>query len=100
MDHTRTGDGRPTPFYLKLLALGVDPPAELERMRARYPDFPGHRNQPDGHVYRPGLPRALAPGLMWLFERLKFVVRARKKLARAWRDARARLADRAQRSTA
>jgi len=94
MYHTRTGDGRPTPFYLKLQALGVDPQAELERVRRRYPDFPGHRIQPDGHVYRPGLPAALAPGLMWLLERLKFIVRARKQVARAWRDTRARLEDR------
>ena len=56
--------------------------------------FPGHRNEPDGHVYRAGLPAPLAPALMWLFERLKFIVRARKKLARAWRDTRARLEDR------
>ena len=93
MDHTRTGDGRPTPFYLKLLSMGVDPQAELARIKARYPAFPGHRNAPDGHVYRPGLPATLAPALMWLFERLKFIVRARKKLARAWRDGRARLED-------
>jgi hypothetical protein len=37
---------------------------------------------------------------MWLFERLKFIVRARKKLARAWRDTRARLEDRRRPPTA
>jgi hypothetical protein len=88
MDHTRTGDGRPTAFYRKLTEMGVDPGAELARVRRMYPTFRGSRTLNAGHVYRPGIPRFAAPALMWLFERLKFIVRLRKKLmlhVRYWR---------------
>jgi hypothetical protein len=44
-------------------------------------------------VFRPQVPRQLAFALMVLFERLKFIVRARKQFLRAWRKARARLED-------
>ena len=94
MDHTRTGDGRPTAFYRKLTEMGVDPGAELSRVRAMYPQFRGSRTLARGHVYRPGIPRWAAPLLLRLFEELKFIVRIRKKVmlhARAWR---ARLEDR------
>jgi hypothetical protein len=39
-------------------------------------------------VYRPGIPRFAAPALLWLFERLKIIVRIRKKVMlhlRYWR---------------
>jgi len=91
--HTRTGGGRPGPFYRKLQALGIDPNEELRRVRAQFPEFVGARTLKDGHIFRPGIPRALAPALMRLFEGLKFIVRARKQLARQWRQARARLED-------
>ena len=91
--HTRTGGGRPGPFYRKLEAQGIDPNEELRRVRAQFPDFVGARTLEDGHIYRPGIPPALAPALMRLFEGLKFVVRARKQLARQWRLARARVED-------
>jgi len=90
MDHTRTGDGRPTAFYRKLTAMGVDPAQELREVLARFPHFGGQRMLPQGHIYRPGIPRALAPLTLWLFERLKFIVRIRKQLLRnlrAWRAA-------------
>ena len=41
-----------------------------------------------GHVFRAGIPAPLAPALMWLFERLKFIVRLRKRALfhlRYWR---------------
>ena len=94
MDHTRTGDGRPTAFYRKLTEMGVDPGEELASVRRRYPQFGGSRTLKSGHVYRPGIPRWAAPVLLRLFEKLKFIVRIRKKVllhARAWR---ARLEDR------
>lgn len=93
MDHTRSGDARPTAFYLKLRAMGVDPQEELARVRRLYPAFPGPRTLPGGHVYRPGIPAAVAPLAMWLIERMKFVVRLRKKTLRRVRGLRARLAD-------
>ena len=88
MDHTRTGDGRPTAFYRKLTEMGVDPGEELRRVQRLYPGFRGSRTLSSGHVFRPGIPRFAAPALMWLFERLKFIVRLRKKLmlhVRYWR---------------
>jgi hypothetical protein len=94
MEHTRTGDGRPTAYYLKLQAAGVDPGNDLRRIRNMFPAFSGPRTLSTGHVFRPRVPRKLAYGLMILFERLKFIVRARKQLRRAWRDSRAWLEDR------
>jgi hypothetical protein len=94
MDHTRTGDGRPTAFYRKLTEMGVDPGEELARVRRMYPAFRGSRTLPGGHVYRAGVPAWAAPLLMRAFERLKFIVRIRKKVllhTRAWR---ARIEDR------
>jgi hypothetical protein len=93
MDHTRTGDGRPTAFYRKLTEMGVDPGAELAQVKHMYPGFRGSRTLRTGHVYRPGIPAWAAPLLMQLVERMKFIVRIRKKTmlhARAWR---ARLQD-------
>jgi hypothetical protein len=58
-----------------------------------FPKFHGSRTLPRGHVFRPGIPRGLALGLLLLFERLKFIVRLRKKLLRAWRSWRAGLED-------
>ena len=94
MDHTRTGDGRPTAFYRKLTEMGVDPGEELARVRRLYPAFRGSRTLRSGHVYRAGVPRWAAPFLLRFFEELKFIVRIRKKVllhARAWR---ARIEDR------
>jgi len=88
MDHTRTGDGRPTAFYRKLTEMGVDPGEELAQVRRMYPAFHGSRTLRSGHVYRADVPRWAAPLLMRLFEDLKFIVRIRKKVllhARAWR---------------
>jgi hypothetical protein len=93
MEHTRTGDGRPTAFYRKLQAAGIDPGADLRRIQSMFPQFRGSRTLPDGHVFQPGVPPAMARPLMVLFERLKFIVRARKQLARNWRNLRARLQD-------
>lgn len=93
MAHTRTGGGRPTAFYRKLRVAGIDPGEELRRIQQMFPAFAGSRTLPQGHVFRPGIPRGRAQGLMFLFERLKFIVRARKKLLRAWRSYRSRLED-------
>lgn len=93
MDHTRTGDGRPTAFYRKLTEMGVDPGAELERVRRMYPAFRGSRTLASGHVFRPGIPAWAAPALMRLVEQLKFIVRIRKKTLLHLRALRARLAD-------
>ncbi len=94
VDHTRTGDGRPTAFYRKLSAMGVDPKQELRGILARYPNFGGQRMLKGGHVYRPGLPKFLAPALMVMFEKLKFIVRLKKQLLRNVRAWRAALQDR------
>jgi hypothetical protein len=93
MEHTRTGGGRPTAFYRKLQAAGIDPGADLRRMQTMFPDFHGSQTLSSGHVFRPNVPRSLAPGLMLLFERLKFIVRARKQFLRNWRVWRARVED-------
>ncbi len=93
MDHTRTGDGRPTAFYRKLKEMGVDPGEELARVQRKFPAFRGSRTLEDGHVFRPGIPRWAAPRLMRLFEELKFVVRIRKKLMLHLRSLRARIED-------
>jgi len=94
MDHTRTGDGRPTAFYRKLAEMGVDAREELERVRRMYPDFRGSRTLGGGHVYHSGIPRWAAPSLMRFFEELKFIVRIRKKVLLHLRALRARLEDR------
>jgi hypothetical protein len=93
MEHTRTGDGRPTAFYRKLRAAGIDPGGELRRIQQLFPSFPGSRTLSKGHVFRPEVPRRLAYALMVLFERLKFIVRMRKQFLRRWRYWRARLED-------
>lgn len=93
MDHTRTGDGRPTAFYRKLTEMGVDPGEELAAVRRRYPQFRGSRTLASGHVFSPGIPRWAAPALMRLVEQLKFIVRIRKKTLLHLRALRARLED-------
>jgi hypothetical protein len=93
MEHTRSGDGRPTAFYRKLTELGVDPREELRRVQQLYPGLSGSHTLSGGHVFRPGIPPRLAPALMWLIERLKFVVRFRKKALRRLRHWRASLED-------
>jgi hypothetical protein len=93
MDHTRTGDGRPGAFYRKLAEMGVDPHTELESVLRTYPALRGNRTLADGHVYRAGLPRGLASVLMWLIERLKFIVRLRKRTLFRLRHWRASLED-------
>ncbi len=94
MDHTRTGDGRPTAFYRKLTAMGVDPAQELRNVLARFPGFGGQRMLKEGHIYRPGVPPAIAPLLLLFFEKLKFIVRIRKQVLRNVRAWRAHLQDR------
>jgi hypothetical protein len=90
MDHTRTGDGRPTAFYRKLTEMGVDPGEELAQVRRSYPQFRGSRTLATGHVFRPGVPRWAGAALMRLIEQLKFIVRIRKRVMvrlralRAW----------------
>jgi len=93
MEHTRTGNGRPTAFYRKLQAAGIDPGDDLRRIQQMFPAYAGPRTLWQGHVFRPRLPRKLAFVLMFVFERLKFIVRARKQALRAWRYWRVRLED-------
>jgi hypothetical protein len=93
IEHTRTGDGRPGAFYRKLSAMGIDPAEELSRVRRMFPEFVGARTLSDGHVFRGGIPRRLAPLLWRVFEKLKVIVRIRKQLLRQWRQRRARLVD-------
>ncbi|TLY82009.1 MAG: hypothetical protein E6K41_05040 [Gammaproteobacteria bacterium] len=88
MDHTRTGGGRPSAFYRKLAEMGVDPHEELRSVERLYPQLRRYRTLSSGHVFRDGLARAVAPALMWLIERLKFIVRIRKRALvhlRYWR---------------
>jgi hypothetical protein len=88
MDHTRSGDGRPGAFYRKLAEMGVDPYTELRHVQQLYPALRTSRTLRNGHVFRAGIPAPLAPALMWLFERLKFIVRLRKRALfhlRYWR---------------
>jgi len=99
LEHTRTGDGRPTAFYAKLKASGIDPGEELRSVRARFPGFEGPRTLGGGHVFRTDLPRWLAPAAMFAFERLKFIVRIRKQILRNWRLWRARVQDAASRDS-
>jgi hypothetical protein len=94
MDHTRTGNGRPTLFYRRLKALGVEAGEDLRRMQLLFPDFSRPRTLADGHVFRSGVPRPAARGLLLLFERLKIIVRVRKQVLRTLRLWRARLEDR------
>lgn len=91
MEHTRTGNGRPTAFYRKLQVAGIDPRTELRRIQDMFPAFRGSRTLPCGHVFRPNIPRRVAYAVMLLFERMKFIVRLRKKFLRAWRSWRAGL---------
>ncbi|HTT01541.1 MAG TPA: hypothetical protein VMG11_05570 [Steroidobacteraceae bacterium] len=94
MEHTRTGDGRPGPFYRKLHEAGIDPAEELRQVREMFPDFIGPKTLDAGHVFKPDIPPRLAPWLLRAFERSKWIVRLRKQVLRQWRHARARLEDR------
>ena len=89
MDHTRMGDGKSTAFYTELATMGVSPQQELQRVHERFAQRLGrYRMLKTGHVYRAGIPAAIAPSLALLFEKLKVVVRVRKQLlrtARRWR---------------
>jgi hypothetical protein len=92
MDHTRMGDGRSTALYRELAAMGVSPAQELQSILDRFPKKLGkYRMLKSGHVFRPGIPRLLAPGLVVLFEKLKIIVRVRKQLLRSVRSWRYRL---------
>ena len=93
LHHTRTGNGRKTLFYQRLLAMGVEPGDELRGIQRRYPRFNGPQTFRTGHVYRAKVPKALATSVLVLFERLKFIVRLRKQFLRNWRVLRARTAD-------
>ena len=93
MEHTRTGDGRPGPFYRKLSAMGIDPAEELSRVRRMFPDYVGARTLADGHVFREGLSARAAAMLLVVFEKLKVIVRLRKQVLRQWRSGRARIED-------
>jgi hypothetical protein len=93
MAHTRTGNGRPTLFYRKLQAMGIDPGDELHSIRRMFPHFQGPRTLPHGHVFRAQVPRHFAGGIMLVFERLKVIVRVRKQLLRLFRVWRARIED-------
>jgi hypothetical protein len=93
MEHTRTGNGRPTAYYRRLQAEGIDPGDDLRRIQKMFPAYTGPRTLRQGHVFRPRLPKKWASGLVFLFERLKFIVRARKQFLRTWRHYRARLED-------
>ena len=93
MEHTRTGNGRPTAYYRRLQAEGIDPGDDLRRIQKMFPAYAGPRTLRQGHVFRPRLPKKWAFGLMFLFERLKFIVRARKLFLRNWRYWRARIED-------
>ena len=93
MDHTRSGDGRPGLFYRRLAEMGVDPHEELRSVLRLYPELRRYRTLRGGHVYRPGIPPVAAPALMWLIERLKFIVRIRKRTLFQLRHWRASLTD-------
>jgi hypothetical protein len=100
MDHTRSGGGRPSGLYRELAKMGVDPHSELRRVLEQYPALRGNRTLRTGHVFRAGVPAPLAPGLMWLIERLKFIVRIRKRALYHLRHWRARLEDAVTRTAA
>jgi len=93
MDHTRYGDGRPGLFYRRLAEMGVDPQQELRQVQERYPGLRSNRTLRQGAVFRRGIPLPLAPALMWLFERMKFIVRLRKRALFRLRYWRANLQD-------
>jgi len=93
IEHTRAGDRHGGAFYRKLRAMGVDPEEELRHVRHMFPDFVGAKTLPSGHVFRRGVPRLLAPVLLRLFEKLKFIVRLRKQVSRQLRLRRARAAE-------
>lgn len=60
VDHTKPVDPSGGVFYRKLRSMGVDVHSEVADIMRRYPDFGGPRTLHGGHVYRQGLPRAIA----------------------------------------
>jgi hypothetical protein len=95
MDHTRMGDGRSTALYRELAAMGVSPAQELQSILERFPQKLGkYRMLKTGHVFRPGIPRVLAPAIARVFEKLKIIVRIRKQVLRSVRSWRYRLGTR------
>lgn len=82
VEHTRPFDPRGGAFYKKLLAMGVDPYAELHRLESSYPIRGGRRTLRQGHVYRYALPTLLGRPLLIFFEILKKLVQLGKHLRR------------------
>ena len=71
VQHTKPVDSRDGAFYVYMRALGVDPAAEQQMIRQRFPS-PGAPNTIEGpHRYRWALARALNRKLMWSLEKLK-----------------------------
>ena len=88
MDHTRTGDGRPAPSIASSRKWGWIRTRSCATCSSYTRQLRASRTLSKGHVFRAGIPAALAPALMWLFERLKFIVRLRKRALfhlRYWR---------------
>lgn len=85
VEHTRPFDPRAGAFYRKLLAMGVDPYTELERLKSSYPIRGGRRTLRQGHVYR-GLLGAVAgrPAFIF-FETLKKLAQLMKPMLRTAR---------------
>ena len=71
VQHTKPVDTVDGAFYNYMRTLGVDPVAELQMVRQRFPSR-GAPNTIEGpHVYRWAPARALSRKLMWLLEKLK-----------------------------
>ncbi len=80
VEHTKPFDPLTGAFYQKLLAMGVDPYAELHRLQSSYPIRGGRRTLRQGHVYRYALPTFLGWPLLILFELLKKLAQLGKPL--------------------
>jgi hypothetical protein len=80
VEHTKPFDPLTGAFYQKLLAMGVDPYAELHRLVSSYPIRGGRRTLRHGHVYRYALPTFLGWPLLVLFELLKKLAQLGKPL--------------------
>ncbi len=83
VEHTKVMDKTGGAFYRKMKSLGVNPEDEGEAARRSFPHFVGMRTERRGHVYRPGIPRALRRPALALFEKMKFLARQRKKWVRS-----------------
>ncbi len=86
MLHAKPIDRGRGAFYMKLRSAGIDPDDDAKKVFAMYPG--GELRAitcRDGHVFRGGIPRRLAPAVMRAVDRAKVLAEAAQVMRMKWR---------------